>query len=161
MELPAVIPVGVERLPRSAARLTGLRSSPTQALEIVDHPLGARRPQLRLVVGGGHADGPHAGRAGGVDPYHRILEDHTAGGIGVEAAGGEEIDLRIGLAEADVVGRHHHREMPAEAQPGQDIVHIPARGRGADGARDAATRELGHEGGRAGTARKPRREKPA
>ena len=160
-ELPAVLALGVELLPE--CRLAyGLaiesHASPSKSSTTRSAPAAQ---QLRLVVGGGHADGAHARRARGVDPHHRVLEDDAAGGIGVEAPGGEDVDLRVGLAEAHVVGRHHHREVPEQPEPGQDIVHVPARGRGAHrrAARRAA-RGRPRRSARPATARMPWREKP-
>jgi drug/metabolite transporter (DMT)-like permease len=115
----------VSRRARSRAR----DRLPREPLEVVDHPLRPRRGQLRAGIRCGHADGAHAGGAGGVNAHEGVLEHDAAGGVGAQTPGGEHVDLRVGLAPPHVVRGHHHREVLEQADGVQQLIDV-VRGRG-------------------------------
>jgi hypothetical protein len=76
----------------------------------------------------------HPGGEGGPHAVGGVLEDDRALGGHVEAAGGEEEELGIGLHPGHVVPGHHHVEElpdPVAAEPPLDPAARAARGHGA------------------------------
>lgn len=72
-----------------------------QGREVLDDQIGVEFVGL---VGCGQRHGGHAGGAAGREARGGVLEDHAAGGVDAEGAGGEQVGLGVGLAAGDVVG---------------------------------------------------------
>jgi hypothetical protein len=70
--------------------------------EVRNDDLSADCPQRVGVTRRRHADHPHAGAAGGLDPDGRILEHHARGGRNPEPRGRRQVNLGVRLAPLNV-----------------------------------------------------------
>src|SRR5882724_7710909 len=94
---------------------------------------------------GAHADGPHSGGSRPLHANDRVLEHEAALGRDAEAAGGQQVDLRIGLAPPHVLGGDDDLESIAQTALGQERLDVVAGGRCGDRSRHAPRGELGDE----------------
>jgi hypothetical protein len=128
---------------------------------MLDGALGTGCTELGLgVVGGAHADDPHAGAPRRLNPDHGVLEDEALSRRESEAVGRPQIDFGIGLAPSDVLGCDHDREAVTQAGPAQQPVRVESRGGGGDGAGDAPGGERVDERDDAANRGRPRAREP-
>ena len=94
-------------------------------------------PRQRAGEGVRDRHAAHAGGEGGAHAVRGVLEDDAGGGLDVEARGGQEEELGIGLDLSHVVAGHDHVEEVADAVAPQPAGHPPAGAARGDRATEA------------------------
>src|SRR5207244_10888560 len=103
---------------------------PLEPLEVVDDGAGTGLAQLVRGVGRGDADHAHARAPRRLDADDGVLEHEALPGRHADPPRGEQVHLRVGLAEAHVFGGDDRVEALPEPEPTEESVDVETRGGG-------------------------------